>query len=525
MPDPAKLPYELFTIILDLAFEDSNRDSTLQHLCALSLFSRQWNKVLLPRIYSKWTYNGARQPFMTLWKFFITIRRDPYLAGLIKTLTIGSWGFYPPRYPKQFRSQFSQLYLPPDELVLARMAIHDAGIGNLEDDIVRSLSERDRRPVMALLLTVSAHVPHRDQVLKAVLEKAVSWEDGVNYSPGLACLKELNFVENLGSDSIDSDSDDNEDTDTDSDYDEAYLNDDINTLDVDYLLAIFHLPSLRTLSLSRLNCTGAATSILGNSTGIYQLEGLSITSSAFEGQAWPHSDLWTLITQPRALKFLAFYLKQNTNTTWRAINTDLWNSLQEQKTSLGNLDLHITHHRGYPPPLDIAPFGPLSEFTCPKYISIHADMLLGRHGHESTAPFRLRDALPTSLRSLTFYQTYDVGYADDLPEQLMEVILSGDFPLLRTITLEQIFDHSAWEDSDSDYYLERKYKAVDHASLERDIDFYIVETDEGAGFSLCRDIFNKTEYLQRDGCARNLTLARYLRSFKDLQELVINNGI
>ena len=181
MPDPAKLPYEIFAMILNLAFEDSKRDS-VQHLYALSLFNRRWNKALLPRMYSEWTYNGARQSFMTLWKFFITIRRDPYLAGLVRTLTIGNWGFYRPRNPEQFQSQFSQLSLPPDELALLRTAIHDAGIGRREDRILRSLSERDRRPVVALLLvslpnlqSVSAYYPRRDPFMKAVLENAVGW--------------------------------------------------------------------------------------------------------------------------------------------------------------------------------------------------------------------------------------------------------------------------------------------------------------------------------------------------------------
>lgn len=138
-----------------------------------SLLSRKWHAALLARIYSEWTYNGARQPFMTLWKFLMTVLSNAHLAALVRTLNIGNWGFYPSAALKRGQD----LQLPPEELKLVSNAIHNGGIQHLEASIVReSLPRRDRRPLMALLLTclpnlstVYAHVPSCDPVLGTVI--------------------------------------------------------------------------------------------------------------------------------------------------------------------------------------------------------------------------------------------------------------------------------------------------------------------------------------------------------------------
>ena len=190
MPNPANLPTELFTDILDLSLYDSDA----RHLCHLSLLSRRWHNTLVPRIYTKWTYNGARQPFMTLLKFLVAIRHSPDLAALVRTLDVGNWGFF----PRPDSGKDVQLELPDTELELIRIAIREAGISGLEDDIVRSLSENDRRPLMALLLmslpnpeTLYAHVPRSDPVLGAVLKRMLDLKDSGSSSHCLSRLREL----------------------------------------------------------------------------------------------------------------------------------------------------------------------------------------------------------------------------------------------------------------------------------------------------------------------------------------------
>ncbi|KAH8422652.1 uncharacterized protein LDX57_000406 [Aspergillus melleus] len=164
MPDPADLPNELFIMVLDLALQG---ESDFQRLCGLSFLNRCWHAVVLGRIYSKWTFNGARQPFMTLWKYLRTMRRNPNLAAMVGTLNIGNWGFFDHAYTPGRDNA-----LPWEEIELVKRAIHDAGIGHLESSILESLAKRDRRPLMALLLTslpnlstLFAHVPRSDPVL------------------------------------------------------------------------------------------------------------------------------------------------------------------------------------------------------------------------------------------------------------------------------------------------------------------------------------------------------------------------
>ena len=485
---------------------------------------------------------------MTLWKFFITIRRDPYLAGLVRTLTIGNWGFYPPPYPEKFESQFSCLQFPSDELDLVRVAIRDAGVEDLEESIIRSLSEHDRRPLMALLLvslpnlqTVSAYIPRRGPVLGAVLEKAVCCQDDGNYSPGLRCLKELHlFYEIPVKWSINwTDAEPNvEDSDYDVDVSEGDSggggeNDDHDdddddgkkhALRIDYLWPVFYLSNIRILFLSDLDCTGTVTRILCNRVGgICQLEELSITSDTLLSEGWVYSDILTLISRPRALKSLTFYLDQDLDLDFinlEDINTDFWNCLQEQRTSLEHLDIYMNWFYFQIRQTDIVHFGPLSEFTRLKHISIQVEILLGKgkRGNVSTAPFRLRDTLPTSLRSLTFYGREGYSFLDDLPVHLMELILSRDFPSLKTIVLEEMAHCRGPRYGD----LKLTYQAVKDACRERDIYFQIKSEYNVRKCEKCQDIFKKTQYLWDDGCERREKLIRRHGEFKNLQELVLH---
>ena len=85
---------------------------------------------------------------MTLWKYLRTMRRNPDLAAIVRTLNIGNWGSFDHAYTPGRDSP------PPwDELELVIRAIHDAAIGHLESSILKTLVKRDRRPLMALLLT------------------------------------------------------------------------------------------------------------------------------------------------------------------------------------------------------------------------------------------------------------------------------------------------------------------------------------------------------------------------------------
>ncbi|OJJ38323.1 hypothetical protein ASPWEDRAFT_179887 [Aspergillus wentii DTO 134E9] len=164
MPNPADLPQELFHLVPDHALTAEEPDA--QRLCSLSLLSRNW----------------------TLWKFLRTVRQNPHLAARVQTLKIGNWGFYP-----KAAVQGGDFRPAADEVELVRRAIHDAGIGHLEQRIIESLAKKDRRSLMALLLaslpnlvTVHAHVPMSDPVLGEVLRQTLEprGRDEVHPLPG-----------------------------------------------------------------------------------------------------------------------------------------------------------------------------------------------------------------------------------------------------------------------------------------------------------------------------------------------------
>lgn len=124
----------------------------------------------------------------------MTVRRNPRLASLVRTLDIGNYGFcqHPHAVPVQ---------LPDAELKLLQTAIHEAGISHLEDDVMRSISKRGRRLVMVLILaslprlnTVFSHVPRSDPALEAFLSKILAGHDSSeNSAPILRELRELHL--------------------------------------------------------------------------------------------------------------------------------------------------------------------------------------------------------------------------------------------------------------------------------------------------------------------------------------------
>lgn len=79
------------------------------------------------------------------------------------------------------------------------------------------------------------------------------------------------------------------------------------------------------------------------------------------------------------------------------------------------------HHK------NISHFGSLREFERLKKVCIQPEALLGGCFGEPKAPFRLKNTLPASLESLTFYGSNGLILDLGLAEQFREILLSGDF--------------------------------------------------------------------------------------------------
>ncbi|KFY67861.1 hypothetical protein V496_01379 [Pseudogymnoascus sp. VKM F-4515 (FW-2607)] len=86
----------------------------------------------------------------------------------------------------------------------------------------------------------------------------------------------------------------------------------------------------------------------------------------------------------------------------------------------------------------ISHFGLLQGFERLKILCIHPETLLGGNGDDPRAPFRLKDTLPTSLESLTFYGTSGLIIDLELESQFREVLQGGSFPNLKCVTFEDV---------------------------------------------------------------------------------------
>ncbi|KNG89601.1 hypothetical protein ANOM_003193 [Aspergillus nomiae NRRL 13137] len=399
MANIAQLPPELFCPVLDLAFENQ---SDIQLFCSLSLLSRQWSEALVPRIYAEWAYNGARQSFRSLWNFLRTILNDSRLAVLVHSLHIGNWGYY----PHARSGEWEELNLPREEITLIREAINRVGIKHLESNIIKDIRKRDRRPLMALLLTclpnltrIYAHVPQSDPVLSAALMQILDCQGGNNSSTLLSKLSELYIFGEV----------------------------DIPTR-----------PRLRTLSLYGLDIANAARR-LGASPAMSRLKHLSITGGF--NSSCTYSDLRALLTLPEALTSFSLYVQ---DYAFGSIGDDmisnagLWNVLEKHQNSLEYLDIYrdAEHTRLF---MSQRHFGLLRSFSCLKKLCIQAEVLLGSFWDQPNAPYRLKDRLPCNLQSLTLYGGKRFFHISSIRVHLQEALDSGVFSSLTSVELEGFY--------------------------------------------------------------------------------------
>lgn len=510
MSNLTDLPPEIFNIILSHSLSD---DEDIPRLCELSLLSRKWYVALIDRIYSEWTFNGAKQPFLTLWRFLRTILRDPHLASQVRTLKVGNWGFFP-----DASVHGPGLQLPPDELDLIRRSIHDAGIAHLEKRIMICLRKRDRRPLMAILLTrlsnletLFAHVPRSDPFLASVLKQAVEFhENEAHPQPALQRLRGLHICQESPVDTPKQP----EDSEPDSDDEESVSRE---ALRLEYLWPTFRLRSLRELSMVGLDTDKAAFWL--EDGGISHIEGLYLISN------WrsicTYTDLQALIDQPKALKNFTITLNDNPFDARRNMvisNVEIWNCLQKHQQTLRTIDICRSKHMHRD---ENGNFGLLRAFPNLHHVRIQAEMLLGGCCGSPPAPFRLKDTLPSTLETLTLYGEEGFSIIPDMPLQLMELISGEDlFPYLTAIVLDDIAE--LYEDFSQE--LKPQYQILDHLCKDRGVDFWIKEATISIGGVLSyQEIWGKALDMQLDGEARNMAVSYNPKKLRDRQELILRS--
>lgn len=491
MPDPAELPVELYIPILDLSLQ-----SDTQHLCGLALLNRKWYIAMRDRIYREWAYNGARHSFITLWKFVRTVRSNAHIAALVRTLNIGNWGFYPRANQPQ-----SQLQLLPDEIKSIRNAIHDVGLNNLEKSIFKSLSRRDRRPLIVILLasvpnlsTLYAHVPPSDPILGNFMKKIFEFQISDKPLRSLSKLKALYLFHEIPAPEAE--------TFPDEDDEDAG-----SYLKLDYLWPAFYLPTLRTLSLFGLNSDKAA-EYLGYHAAVSHVEDLYLIGDS--SSVFTSLDTKALLTQTEGLKSLLLYLRESIHGP-EVSNSDIWDYLQKHKDSLQTIDIY---RDAMVPGGKNGCFGPFRELSSLICLGVQAETLLGRG-----ALFRLQEALPPTIQFLTLYGSRGMGYVavPDLPEQIQE-LLEGQFPSLRSITLE--LEAVTYDDG----ILMEPYQQLKEVCAGKGIILRLENGDQLPKGGSGREFWSKTFYMREDGVQRLEAVLDMPEMLRDSEELLLKSA-
>ncbi|KAL2845291.1 hypothetical protein BJY01DRAFT_247764 [Aspergillus pseudoustus] len=448
MRDPADLPPELFTLILGHVLADAG----VKHACQLSLLSHRWHQCLLPLIYRKWVYDGVNHSFSSLWSFLLTVLRSQHIAGMVRSLVIGNWGFNPHTALNQ---EFTHT-LHDSEYV--RDAVRRAGISALEEEIFASLSRGDRRPLMALLLTclpnitmIDAHVPQSDPALGAVLRLALerqrnALEEGGDIESGTAPLAHLRSLGLWGEVRIETD---------------PNLDDESGVSAPVYLYDIWPVvffPALEILRIVEVDFMGAME--------LLQVQGqedkrcsnirhLTLVQRLNRFRGWDAQetgeDFEAFMGVFSGLKSFAasvenphWYGYVKTDPNLCIPNPVLWRILKRHADSLESLDLY---RKATGTLAEMGRLGPLTDFTRLRHLYFAPELFYGyRDSHDPT--LSLKDVLPLSssrtLESLSLYSTVDqlpqvlgLQHGNIIDDQPQHILLNKTFPALKTFRVRQ----------------------------------------------------------------------------------------
>ncbi|KAK4442547.1 hypothetical protein QBC34DRAFT_499619 [Podospora aff. communis PSN243] len=392
-------------------------------LCKISLVCRRWRALLRDEAYSSWEHNGQFDSIRSLWNFLRIILGDQQIAATVRTLG-------------------------DQDIEMLRGAVNKVGLQGVEAEFLAAFRKADPRAFVALLLanipnltTLHAQLPQEDPFLCALLQKVGCGSTDKDGWPAAGRpfqhLLEANLAGHMN----------------------YYLFEGHNhflnpyTQDVRHLLPILQSPKLQKLALFDLGSCGAPpvpcsgnldpkSSSVTDLTLVHTLSGHRCQGPAAPGPL-------PVLAAAKALTSLSFSA-ENLGSGPRPDDAEaltrfkLWRALCQHKASLQRLDIftRATELPFFMPEDDLphtaysAPFGSMRAFKCLEHISMQPDTLVGLRPDGSSAHITLKDTLPRSLKSLTVYRSYSMFPDETLVSQLLDVIRSPDFPLLKRLAVE-----------------------------------------------------------------------------------------
>lgn len=449
MADPAVyFPVEVCDGIFDYA---TNRNRDARSLASCCRVNRNWNSRARPLLYSRWTYHGEKHSIRSLWKFLCTAIRDDSIAALVQAIDLRNWS-------SPSESLHLDFEILQEELLLVRQAFRAAKIEEMDESVMNDIKHGYREPIMALLFTrlsnlrtMSAHLPHYDAFLGSVLQGALANETERPTMQAFQELEELSLV---------------------SEWERPYWQ---NSLELVFYAPVFNLPRLRRLSLFNVDVEEALHHC-GPRPRTSSIQHLTLVNDQYTKATAPETQ--AILRMPTALNSLTFYQNDcghcpppQPDEAIAISNAQLFTSLEGHMKSLEYLDIYRDctgmtpqqHSDG------ISHFGLLQGFERLKILCIHPETLLGGNGDDPRAPFRLKDTLPTSLESLTFYGTSGLLIDLELESQFREVLQGGNFPNLKCVTFEDVSEFVHYYIPS---YVKRPNQAVKALCYEARVNFF-----------------------------------------------------
>jgi len=354
-----------------------------------------------------------------------TATRDDSIAALVQAVDVRNWSFPSETLHPDFE-------IPQEELLLVRQAFRAAGMEGMDRSVMNDVKHGDRKPFMALLFTrlpnlrtMSAHLPHYDAFLGSVLKGALANQTETPTMHAFQELEELSLV---------------------SEWERPYRESFHNTrysLELVCYARVFSLPRLRRLSLFDLDIEDALHHC-GPRPRTSFIQHLTLVNNQYTKATAPETQ--AILAMPIALNSLTFYQNDcglgppQPDEAIAISNAQLFTSLEGHMKSLEYLDIYRDGTGTTPQQHseEISHFGLLQGFERLKILRVHPETLLGGNRDDPRAPFRLKDTLPTSLESLTFYGTSGLILDLELESQFREVLQGGSFPNLKCVTFEDV---------------------------------------------------------------------------------------
>ena len=394
-----------------------NENDRVKTLHACCLVNRSWRAHFTPFLYSKFKHTSDENSFAKLWYFLRTIIEKPELGALVKHLDLRERYSWTAEHkeevsPREERSRLRELRL--------LQAIGD----DLElKGLVKALQSQARAPFMIILMAclpnlekLDLSVGHLGDVGYNRVHFAKPFLQALEKSKALQQLSEITLFDSYAT----------------SDQTSICYHPAVHMRGIE---TVFLRPSIRKLELFDLEpgCMYAVSDQLP--PGKSNVTHLTITCGGDPRHLGTDGrGLKACLRLPKAPVSLTLYMQSfrsmggERRFTYMIAHDELWRILCSHRHTLEYLDLHdedVTRKQRRPEFNHKAPMGKLNEFDRLTTLRIQPEMLLGGINGISKPPYRLRDALPPSLHSLTLYNFYDdkgLINGKDLQVELFQII-------------------------------------------------------------------------------------------------------